>query len=312
LFLKRSVLVANQGGYTLTGQAALFRKASKMTAAQGSYSLTGQSAAFLKASVLTAVQGSYTLNGQAVTLDYSGAGAPDYTLTANQGSYTLTGQAATLTKQSKMTAAQGSYSLTGQAALFLKASKLTADQGSYTLTGQTVTLTYTPVSGAYTLTAETGYYALTGRPAALTYSGSDVVQPPSHGSRKGYRERKRFYDPERWLREWQKTEEELRADIEAIEVAQVAAREAAQAGTAKKQRKLKVDALERSLKSLDLETEQLRSELLSYKSAAYAKELAGIQSGLEAMMEDARAAEQTLLRLRRDEEAMAFLLLAEI
>jgi hypothetical protein len=157
-------------------------------------------------------------------------------------------------------------------------------------------------------------------PASFSYTGSSLTasptsanqQPPSHGSRKGFRERKRFYDPERWLREWQKTEEELRADIEAIEAAQIAAREAAEASKEKKQRKLKVAALERSLKSLDLETDQLRSELLALKAAAYAKEMADIQSGLEAMMEEARAAEQTLMKLRRDEEAMAFLLLAEI
>lgn len=157
-------LTAEQGSYTLTGQAAGLLAGRVLAAAQGSYTLTGQDVALLKGNTLTADQGSYALTGQDVAL------LRGLLLSAAQGSYALTGQDATLTYTPlgafSLTADQGNYTLTGQSASLLWGPVLAAGQGSYTLNGQDATLTYTPV-GAYILTAGQGSYALTGQDVLL-------------------------------------------------------------------------------------------------------------------------------------------------
>ena len=131
-------IIANQGSYSLSGQAASPLADRKIAADQGSYSLSGQAAALLRG----------------------------YLIAAAQGSYSLTGQAAGLLVDRLLGVAQGSYTLTGQTTGLLIARLLAATQGSYTLTGQAVTLTYTPIGG-YTIVAESGSYALSGQAVSL-------------------------------------------------------------------------------------------------------------------------------------------------
>lgn len=125
------------------------------------------------------------------------------------------------------------------------------------------------------------------------------------------RRRRWYYDPDRIIREWEKAEAELQADIDAIEAAQEAAREAQEAKKAG-QRRLKAEALERSLQGIELETAFLLNELLALKAQAFEAEIARVMAELDAMMNEARLAELTLRRRKRDEEAMAMLLLSDI
>lgn len=130
--------------------------------------------------------------------------------------------------------------------------------------------------------------------------------------RRGPIHRRRWhYDPDRIVREWEEAARELQDDIAAIEAAQEAAREAQEAKKAG-QRKLKAQALERSLEVIELDTQFLLDELLALKAQAYAAEIAKVMANLEAMMREARAAEVYLKQRRQDEEAMAMLLLSDI
>ena len=130
--------------------------------------------------------------------------------------------------------------------------------------------------------------------------------------RRGPIHRRRWaYDPDRIVREWEQAEAELQADIDAIEAAQEAARQAQEAKKAG-QRKLKAQALDRLLKGIELENAFLLEELLALKAAAFEAEMARVMAELNAMMNEARLAELTLRRRKRDEEAMAILLLSDI
>lgn len=186
-------LVAAQGSYSLTGQAAGLRASRSLTAAQGSYSLNGQAATLRKSYPLVAAQGGYSLGGQAAGLRV------DRSLTAAQGSYALTGQAASLSYGKQLVAAQGSYSLTGQAAALRLARVVSAAQGSYSLTGQAANLiaarTLAAGQGTYALggqaanlfaarrlTAAQGGYSLTGMAAGLLYSGGSPTLIAGMGS----------------------------------------------------------------------------------------------------------------------------------
>lgn len=155
-------LTAEQGSYTLTGQAAGTLYSRSMPADQGSYALTGQAAGLAKGILLTADQGSYALSGQAANFSLA------YLLAAAQGSYTLTGQSAGTLYSPLLAAAQGSYALTGQDATLTYAPagaySMPADQGSYTLTGQDAALKLSAL-----LVAVQGSYALTGQAAALSF-----------------------------------------------------------------------------------------------------------------------------------------------
>lgn len=133
-------LTADQGSYSLTGQAANLLENRIVTAAQGSYILTGQNAnlTYSTASVLLAAQGSYTLIGSDALVDTS--------MNADQGSYTLTGFDANLVytplNAYTLVAAQGSYSLTGFTANLLENTVLVANKGQYNLTGNFAILTW--------------------------------------------------------------------------------------------------------------------------------------------------------------------------
>lgn len=143
--------------------------------------------------------------------------------------------------------------------------------------------------------------------------GQAVYSTPTiETRRRGPIHRRRWnYDPDRIIREWEQAEAELQADIDAIEAAQEAARQAQEAKKAG-QRKLKAEALARSLKGIELENAFLLEELLALKAAAFEAELARVMAELDAMMAEARQAELTLRRRKRDEEAMAILLLSDI
>lgn len=98
-------LVAAQGAYVLTGQAALFPQVS--VAAQGSYSYTGQAAVFatspataiglysltgIAANLLQASPvGRYTLTGQNV--DFAGSSGGTTNMPSDQATYVVTGRA---------------------------------------------------------------------------------------------------------------------------------------------------------------------------------------------------------------------------
>ncbi len=154
-------VAAAQGSYSLTGQSAITTKDTPITAAQGSYALTGQSSNLLWKHLVAAAQGSYSLTGQSANLLW------DHLIAAAQGSYALTGQAAiTLKNLVPLTAAQGSYALTGQAANLLWGHLVGAVQGSYSLTGQAATTSH---QQGIILTAAQGSYALTGQTANLLW-----------------------------------------------------------------------------------------------------------------------------------------------
>lgn len=139
-------ITADQGLYSLTGQAAntLFNKT--VIANQGSYSLTGQNAALSlsSSSVLTAETGNYFLVGSSVLIDFA--------MNAEQGFYNLTGQSVNFVYGSlnsySIVANSGNYTLSGQAANTLFNKYIINEQGSYTLTGRQVGLVWSgaPVS----------------------------------------------------------------------------------------------------------------------------------------------------------------------
>ena len=136
--------------------------------------------------------------------------------------------------------------------------------------------------------------------------------PTIEARRRGPIHRRRWhYDPDRIVREWEQAEAELQADIDAIEAAQEAARQAQEAKKAG-QRKLKAQALERSLRGIELENAFLLEQLLALKAQAFEAEIARVMAELNAMMNEARLAELNLRRRKRDEEAMAILLLSDI
>lgn len=163
-------LTAEQGSFTLSGQAAGLRSARRLTAAQGSYTLTGQNATLATAGAFTGsglevgASLSYVGNSYVGAPAATGGGGGPYTLTAEQGSYSLAGQASALRAARRMTAAQGSYALTGQAAGVRSGRRLTAAQGSYTILGSVALVDLS-------ITAQPGSYALTGQNATLTRTG---------------------------------------------------------------------------------------------------------------------------------------------
>ena len=130
---------------------------------QGTYTLTGQAVGLLAARVLTATQASYVLSGQDAGLTKT------YVLQALQGAFGIVGQDANLLAQRIVFAAQGTYSLTGQDATLLAQLVLGATAGTYTMTGQDVDLSVL-LPGSYTLTADQGAYTLAGQAANLLAS----------------------------------------------------------------------------------------------------------------------------------------------
>jgi hypothetical protein len=123
---------AAYGTYTVSGQDVAFKRA-YVLAAQGSYSLTGQAASLSKTTavppIIGAGQGTYTLTGQDAGV------TADYILTADYGTYTLTGQSIAASRAYSVTAGQGSYSLAGQSTNVTAQYLLSASNGIYFLTG---------------------------------------------------------------------------------------------------------------------------------------------------------------------------------
>jgi len=149
------------GNVTATGYTII--------AAQGTYSLTGQAANFLATRLMPAAQGSYTLTGQNTTLSYT----VSRTLLAETTTYILIGSDALIDRS--INAESGSYSLTGQTSNLvytqLSNFSIIADFGSYSLTGQAVNTLFN-----YKIFADLGTYSLTGRQAGLVWSGAPISQ----------------------------------------------------------------------------------------------------------------------------------------
>ena len=136
---------------------------------------------------LTADSGSFTLTGTAATLKSA------RTISAISGSYALTGNAATLSAGKKLPSDSGSFTHIGTAAGLVAGRKITADSGSFVFTGMAATLTYTPVSGAYSLAADSGTFTLTGTAASLVRdaklvsdSGAFTLTGAAAGLRRDY------------------------------------------------------------------------------------------------------------------------------
>lgn len=83
-----------------------------ITANNGSYSVSGQAATIQKTRILSANTGSYAVTGQTASITKTTPGA--YTIIANNGSYTVIGQTATLLRSKLLSGAYGSYTTTGQ------------------------------------------------------------------------------------------------------------------------------------------------------------------------------------------------------
>jgi len=154
--LRNRRIVAAQGIYALSGQAVTLKRNVPITAAQGSYSLSGQSVNLLFKRSMPATRGSYVLSGQSVNLLWK------HLIAIVQGAYTLTGQNVALTRNVPMAVGQGSYALSGQAASLLRNRLLGASQGAYALSGQNVSF----LKGR-TLVASEGNYVLSGQNASL-------------------------------------------------------------------------------------------------------------------------------------------------
>lgn len=111
-----------------------------LLAAQGSFAITGQAASLTFGRTLLANQGSYASTGQDATLLYGQPGV--YTLAAAFGSYIVTGSDGLA--QRAMNAESGSYLLAGQGATFVITQPLAypmlAEFGTYLLTGRRANL----------------------------------------------------------------------------------------------------------------------------------------------------------------------------
>lgn len=105
-------------------------------AQNGAYTITGQAAALSRSYNITAENGSYTITGQAAEIDRG------YLLTADAGSYTLTGQSANILKTRILTADAGSYALTGQASDIILGRLISAEFGIYNVDGQPATINF--------------------------------------------------------------------------------------------------------------------------------------------------------------------------
>lgn len=197
------VLAANQGTYSLSGQAAnlayagssvqspgpfphlgllggLGQSARVMPADFGSYSISGQAAGGLKASRLPADFGTYVLAGQVAALTPSLARAGDpaplphlglllapattsRTLIADAGVYTITGSDGLVDLQ--VTADVGTFTLVGQDAGLLRKLICTADFGTYTVAGQNAN--FSIAGSSRVMPADFGSYFVSGTAAGL-------------------------------------------------------------------------------------------------------------------------------------------------
>lgn len=104
-----------------------------LTADQGTYSISGQAASLLAGYSLPAGQGTYSIVGSDALADHQ--------VTASQGTFSITGQDASLFRGYILPAGQGTYSIVGQDAILnpTGAFALVADTGFYTISGQDAT-----------------------------------------------------------------------------------------------------------------------------------------------------------------------------
>lgn len=170
--LKDSLLNAESGGFTITGQDATFVVGSalqnyEIDAQPGAFDLTGQTATTLAGKAINAQVGSLTVVGQAATL-LRGA-----SLNAQAGSLSISGQAATITATRSLPADAGSYVVTGQDAQLLYDALdpvIDASAGSFALTGANASLSTDRV-----LSADAGSLTITGQDATLSFASTNVV-----------------------------------------------------------------------------------------------------------------------------------------
>lgn len=132
-----------------------------LTAESGTFSATGSDAGLKADRKIVPESGGFTLTGQAAALNKGAR------IVVEAGSYILTGTAASLIRDASLSAESGSFTLTGTDAGLQRDYTLSAASGTFALTGSDATLTYTPVSGAYSLVAESGSFTLTGTAAGL-------------------------------------------------------------------------------------------------------------------------------------------------
>lgn len=149
-------LIAEPGGFTLTGQAAGLRATRRLQAGAGAFAVTGQSATLRRALRLTAQAGGFALSGQDVAFSLAGG------LMAQTGVFALTGQAAQLRASRRLAAAAGAFAVTGQAAGLRAQRRLAAGAGVFDLQGRPAGLL-----AARTLRADAGVFLLDGQPVEM-------------------------------------------------------------------------------------------------------------------------------------------------
>lgn len=178
-------MVAAQGSFTETGNAAGLTVQRKIVAAQGAFVETGNAAGLFRGYPMAAAVGSFALVGNDATLTYTPSSG--YTLTADAGAFAETGNDAGLTAQRKLTANAGAFAETGNSAGLTAQRKATVDAGVFVETGNSAGLfigrkvvadtgTFSETGNDAGLTAQrkvtanAGTFALTGNDATLTYT----------------------------------------------------------------------------------------------------------------------------------------------
>lgn len=128
-----------------------------MPADAGSYTVTGQNAIVHPISLLSAAVGSFALTGQAANLQLGNA-----PLQAAPGSFSVIGKTAGLAAQRVVSGATATYTLVGKAAAFVAAKVLSVGSGAFTASGQNAAFTVSRV-----LQAVNGVYTVQGKDAGL-------------------------------------------------------------------------------------------------------------------------------------------------
>lgn len=147
------VIVASQGTYTVTGQAAGLSSTTRRIAADsgsyaitgiaagltnqfmpGAYLVTGTAAALRRTIIMAAAEGVYAIAGSA-----AGLNNVVEVVQGETGHYVIAGFSIPILARRYLVAEQGLYITTG-ADVFLRATRITASAGSYAITGSDATL----------------------------------------------------------------------------------------------------------------------------------------------------------------------------